>query len=180
MPNWCNNKLVIKGKKKDLITVCENVKSEKSVLDENKILPYPEEYRFKDEAYEKWEKDKNVLVKKFTESDGKVSNKNYKSILESLGEQPKSGFATGGLEWCVVNWGTKWGFVDAELTRQTNFSLVYRFVTAYSPPIPLIIKLGLLFPACIFKLYYNESGMRFKGTLIIENGEVIKNEETNY
>ena len=78
-------------------------------------------------------------------------------------------------EWDINNWGTKWNFCDATVTEFfEDGELVYHFETAWSPPIPVIIKMGEMFPQLRFELDYIEEGMAFKGTLIIDKGKIIK------
>jgi len=44
MPNWCKQDLSIKGPVKDVTKFKEFAKSEKSILDQNKFIPYPKEF----------------------------------------------------------------------------------------------------------------------------------------
>jgi hypothetical protein len=80
--------------------------------------------------------------------------------------------------WRIENWGTKWGFCDTELIKETEQELKYHFDTAWSPPLPLIEKAGELFPALRFSLHYYEPLMEFQGTFEMERGLVIQDSET--
>src|SRR3954471_12802801 len=45
MPNWCECDLYITGPKEELEKFLETVKSEESVFDFNRVIPYPEHFR---------------------------------------------------------------------------------------------------------------------------------------
>lgn len=166
MPNWCENDLTVSGKTEEIRKFQELVKSNTEFLDANKIIPYPDKYRELDKIAEQWEKD----------------NKNNKNIKSS--ERPKDGFNLGGYEWCVENWGTKWGFCKVstpeEITYDGETELTYHFETAWSPPKPLIKKMGEMFPTLDFDLRYFECGAEYNGILHIVKGRVIDDETAKY
>ncbi len=78
-------------------------------------------------------------------------------------------------DWRVSNWGTKWD-VTAELTDETDESLVYDFPTAWSPPISWLKKVSRDYPKLSFRLKYDEPNMEVVGVIIVEKGKV----ETHY
>ena len=72
-------------------------------------------------------------------------------------------------DWNVRNWGTKWDVAstDEEIYSETSlidegiddnqkYFLVYRFDTAWSPPIPVIEKLSKQYPSLKITLDYEE------------------------
>lgn len=72
--------------------------------------------------------------------------------------------------WCITNWGTKWD-VDAKITsvveNDDNKTVVYRFDSAWSPPVELfsaVLNAGNEeYDNLYFHLAYAESGMGFIG-----------------
>lgn len=44
MPNWCEHDLVIQGNPEDIAKFKDFAKSENSVLDQNKFIPYPKKF----------------------------------------------------------------------------------------------------------------------------------------
>lgn len=175
MPNWCDCEITIKGESKILQTLIDKVCSEtkdsanKLVLDTNKILPYPEEYRIKDEIHEKW------------------FNEHYKDgqlIVEDGSKEPEDGFNNGGYDWCAKNWGTKWGLTNTQLDKAklSNGSgvLMYSCDTAWMPPTGLMLALSKLFPDLHITLNYWECGDGFKGTAKYHNGECIHSKTSVY
>ena len=132
------------------------------LLSANKFIPYPKEYADADKAAYEWEKNKTP------ESDWK--------------DRPKDGFNSGGYEWRLKNWGTKWGIYDAHMVNSKLDAkkgwLKYNCNSAWSPPNQVIEAMGKKFPTLKFSMKYYESGMGFKGTFVMERGEVVKDEYT--
>ncbi len=56
----------------------------------------------------------------------------------------------------------------------------YHFDTAWSPPEPLVKKMGELSPDLTFDLRYFEGLMQFNGILRIENGQVTDDRSGDY
>jgi hypothetical protein len=72
-----------------------------------------------------------------------------------------------------------------KMIQEMNLSLpedelYYEFNTVWSPPIPVIKKMGEMFPYLNFELRYFEGRMNFNGILIIEGGKIILQEEGAY
>jgi hypothetical protein len=84
-------------------------------------------------------------------------------------------------DWAIRNWGSKWNFSEPHLISENGndltdhpndfaSSLIYSFDTAWSPMIPVITRMGELFPQLRFVLDYAEPGCDFQGTYAMENG----------
>lgn len=145
MPNWCNNYLEVTGKEKDLMKfrrkAKRTIKGEVNVLDFAKLYPEPD--------YKKVE-----VLPTFPDIRNEVRK----------GEE--------WWDWRIQNWGTKWNSCEPELLDQEQDNLLqYRFETAWSPPVELFEKVSKDFPTLKFVLEYEETGMGFKGTATIQNGE---------
>lgn len=95
-------------------------------------------------------------------------------------DSPKDGFNSGGYNWCVKEWGSKWGISNAELVDDTKESLQYSFDSAWSPVRPVVTKMGELFPELEFRYTYFECGCQFNGQLIVEKGKVTSDEQARY
>jgi hypothetical protein len=97
-------------------------------------------------------------------------------------------------DWRIDNWGTKWDACDCSIMQElivppeggdgdspnAKAYVKYEFNTAWGPPIPIIKKLGQMFPKVKFKLRYFECGAGFQGTLVIKKGEVLIDESGEY
>lgn len=163
MPNWCENDLYVRGAEDDLARFKETMRGrnshgEETLLNEEAIIPYPEHFRKLDE----------------------VARQYYESHPDDRLNAPKDGFNQGGYEWCIQNWGTKWGFCNVELVSEGGDELQYTFNTAWSPPTPLIKKLGEIFPTLEFELRYFEGLMGFNGILRMVGGQVEEDESGRY
>ena len=154
IPNWCNNNLTIKGPYKELERFKKFAKGngKNELISANNFIPYPE---------------------KFKELDEYAESKEAKEMELKTNKSIKDGYNSGGYEWCIKNWGTKWDFDDVELAYDSDNELDYVFDTAWSPPGPVVEKMGKLFPELTFKLKYSEEGVGFKGELKVQNGKVV-------
>lgn len=72
-------------------------------------------------------------------------------------------------DWCVANWGTKWGAYDVDYDGKACI----RFDSAWSPPIPAIRTISEMFPTATFELAFAEGGSCFYGSQTIQNGVVV-------
>lgn len=80
------------------------------------------------------------------------------------------GYNSGGYEWCIANWGTKWGAYDANLIERENGIAKIDFSSAWSPPSPVVEKLAELYPTLDFKLEFEEVGADYSGYDLWEKG----------
>ena len=98
----------------------------------------------------------------------------------------KDGFNSGGYDWCLQNWGTKWGICDSEKQEEYGWEgkedkeVMYKFQTAWSPPNPIILRMSKLFPDLEFEMRYFEGGGGFNGIYRCKNGEVQRDEQGDY
>lgn len=149
MPNWCYNELSIVGDEKAVARLCEMVKRPESVIDFGKVIPYP---------------------KKYEEMD---------AIIDKEWPMGGKGFNSGGYEWCIDNWGTKWNACDAEVFPIEG-GVGYRFDTAWSPPSPVVAALSLAFPELEFTLRFEEGGADFSGKEVYVSGECVNSLDGKY
>lgn len=148
MPNHCENHVMIKGNHKDLMSLKEFLVEDSgggiNLFSANKILPMPKEL----EGSTAPRKEPDLeLIKKY-------GSDNW-------------------YDWCVKNWGTKWGTYDTALLKETPRTLHYVFTTAWSPPFPLLAKLSELYPELrITDRWHEEGGC--KGVGYFEAGETTE------
>jgi hypothetical protein len=162
MPNYVDCDLIVKGEP-DVLDGFRNwlMSLEADETDRNlgykisdALIPYPQ--RFKDQTIIAKEAEKN-----------------------KTGYVP-DGFNSGGYEWCLTNWGTKWGLYDWKFKEFHKNELIYTFQSAWSPATPLILAMGKKFPELRFDLAYFECGMGFQGKYVIMNGEVAEESQSKY
>lgn len=187
MPNWCYNILIVTGTKEELdkfseIAETEDRNGNHTVLSEEPFVPYPEKFKKITKKKKKIEKEWEKLKK--VEGYADMSDKEKEEFRKKYDDKNpwnySDGFNSGGYEWCIINYGTKWGCCSTTRDRPDPEELVYHFESAWSPPSNLMIKMGQMFPDLRFELEYEEPGMAFKGTLVMEDGELIVDECHNY
>jgi len=174
MPNWCENRLFVEGEQEELKRFKETAQGktrygEETILNEEKFIPYPEKFRKLDVKKSELEAEYNQ--KRKDDEVEKMSDEEEKRWSEKNPyPKMKDGFNSGGYHWCCENWGTKWGFCNPVLEDEFEDRLEYRFDTAWSPPIPLVRKMGEMFPKLKFTLRYEEPGMNFEGRFVMDGG----------
>lgn len=156
MPNWCYNELVVTGEPDEVQKFVDFSRTENYILDFNKAIPYPEQYKKLDAEYRR------------LEAEG-----------VSWDKLPKDGYNSGGYEWCIVNWGTKWNSVETNVDVG-NGQAWFTFDTAWSPSIPVTAKFSEMFPNLTFDHHYEESGMDFSGYMIYKGGKCVESEDGEF
>lgn len=160
MPNHCSHDLTVTGPALAIATLIQTYLTPNGEIDENKVVPYPEHFLKLDEIARNWKGD----VRKC----------------------PKDGFNSGGYEWCLANWGTKWGtyhgkgIVEIPMKRKNTRKIFLQFDTAWGPGVVLYTALAKLMPECTFTYRYYECGMQFQGKLVFKNGTCIVNTRGTY
>lgn len=163
MPNYCENDLIISGAdgvpesivSKEIVRFEEHSKGQVELFDFNNFVPYPKKYDIKDNK-----------AREYQERTGQIY-------------PHKDGYNSGGYEWCIKFWGTKWNAISVELDKDEN-ELFYKFLTAWSPPIPIIVKMSKMFRNLRFELNSYECGAGFQSTLVCCNGKVVSYKNGDY
>ena len=77
-------------------------------------------------------------------------------------------------EWRLRHWGTKWNAYDIDEEHDTNSTkpyLLYRFLTAWSPPQTWLEEAGQWYPELTFQMCFEEEANSYpKGTFRMEKG----------
>lgn len=144
MPNWVHNGLTVTGK--DVSKFSKAAKTKRSSLSFNNFIPMPKELE-NTEALSGGAKNKK-LIKKYG--------------------------ADNWYDWHCESWGTKWDARAVELITNKKNKLVYRFDTAWAPPIPWLQVVSKKFPSLEFVLDCTEEMGAFVGTATAKNGKVTE------
>jgi len=159
MPNHVENDFIVRGPKAEVEAFFDALKGEREdhngktvmiPLGHNKVIPYP---------------------KHFADADAKAE------VARKKGNwNVKDGYNQGGYEWCVSNWGTKWGFYDFSEVEfsKTRTSATVSFSTAWSPAFPLFRKMAEMFPNVTLTVRYFERGAAFQGRFKVKGTEVLE------
>ena len=65
--------------------------------------------------------------------------------------------------------GTKWDVCEPKRDIDKERRLLYSFDTAWGPPAEWVVLVSREYPRLKFKLWFEETGMWFRGELIIQN-----------
>lgn len=158
MPNHVEQDLVITGNSSVLKEFMEFAQEDESLLSANKFIPYPEKFRILDAAAKIEHQKGNYSV--------------------------HDGFNSGGYEWCLKNWGTKWGVYSVALSTQKLTGKVgklkYFCKSAWSPATQIVLAMSQKFPDLTFDMKYYERGMGYKGQFTVQNGNITKDVQDKY
>ena len=92
---------------------------------------------------------------------------------ESVGPEEEKTYGNANwYDWCCKHWDTKWNSEDAEVFNDES-SLVYKYLTAWSPSEAVIEELAWLFPDAKIFYRFSELGMCFCGEREFENGKCV-------
>ena len=174
MPNWCSNTTTVYGSVDDLTKFVEVVKSDErsdevaSDLDgfpEARIfatlLPFPENGH------------KNIEL-----PDGGTGGSVFAKKDDIAG-------TIDGYQWCLDNWGTKWGDChtryEAELgedyVEHGTQHVTFYYDTAWGPAD--FTQIAKMYPNLTFITKYEEGGMCFAGAWAWKDGEVVFDHTVN-
>ena len=183
MPNWCSNELEVIGDKKARDEFIARITNEDTSEHKYEILPNlfpcPEPLRkaraghFTAEPNSNWA---NLLEKGdiTQEWHDELVERNRKGYEEAQANIAQYGYSDW-YEWCVKNWGTKWGDTETDLMVHDDDQTMLSFQSAWSPPVEGLQKISEKFPTLTFVLTYSEEGMDFYGVALIRNGSLEDN-----
>lgn len=180
MPNWCENDLYIRGKEvKNVLKFIDNEAND-TVIDFDRIIPYPKEYKELDEKAEAYRRDLGKANKSWFKKFALARVCKKYNVEKPDYFAFKDGFNSGGYEWCIENWGTKWDAKNSVLMGDSEEEAMITFDTAWSPPLPVIKRLSEIFPEHHFVLNYFEGLIGFQGTYEVINGQVLEDWCSDY
>ena len=185
MPNHVTQQLSIVGA--EALTLIEHIAGAESAFDFNKVIPMPEELNIEEssdgnmglaaitgrcDAYLSYQWAKEEAIRTPAEFAAYVERERPLAIelaQKYFSNQQKFGHATW-YGWCNDNWGTKWNAYSVSTPELLSDRATIRFNTAWSPAIPVIVKLSDLFPLLELTLRYFDDGWNFAGEAFFEAG----------
>ena len=154
MPNWCENRVGIYGKEKDIKAFKEKAIKDGEFEFQN-LIPIPEELLSTTKGYR--EGLGNTWI---TDKDG-----NEIEIPESKLQEWKDKYgATNWYDFCCNKWGTKWD-VDAQIEDEDSEQITLRFETAWGPAEGICDYIRENFPELNVSWFYDEPGNEIAGYL---------------
>lgn len=80
-----------------------------------------------------------------------------------------AGYDPAGFEWEYLHWGCN-GAWDSHTLDEDEDLVVYRFDTAWSPPLAFVEQVSKAWPGLEFELEFEEPAMGFKGQATCQRG----------
>lgn len=186
MPNHVTQQLIIFGA--ETPKVAEHIAG-RTAVDFNKVIPMPEELCIDDstdgymglaaltgecERYLTLHWLKELGIRTADEFGAYVERERPGAIelaQKYISNKQKFGHATWR-EWCIANWGTKWNAYSVHEPEFRSDRAILRFDTAWSPAIPIMIRLSERFPSVLTLRYFDE-GWNFAGEDFFKAGRCI-------
>lgn len=194
MPNYVTNIVTMTGSKEDIRDFFETVKNDErgiGTIDFDKIIPMPKELEI--ESGSRTTQGMRMVKDMISEKMLRTGNKNPSwSIIDSWQKQavqqiPEEDVEAWNLgvqalhnveqfghptwyEWCIENWGTKWGSCGYESGRLADNQFVFQ--TAWNAPHPIMSKLSEMFPNIEFSHDWADEDFGANcGNRVLKNGE---------
>jgi hypothetical protein len=107
-------------------------------------------------------------------------NEDPNKAIESVVERIQHDVATKNdwYNWNIRNWGTKWDITEqAWLISETEDTLRYSFMTAWSPPIEAITNLARQFPTLEFTMRSSDEAMDWAVEANWQGGDFLGEED---
>ena len=166
MPNWCENEVNICGKEKDVKKFIELV-SEK--FDYNRISPMPDKLKglqspAKIISQQEYDEEQERIAKA-TGKEKEYFDMVGRGITQEMSDSfvKEYGF-DNWYDWAVQNWGVKWTATDVQYDNGDTWAN-WAFMSPWSPPEPICMKLRELFPDVDIVWFFKEPGMQMSGWL---------------
>ena len=200
MPNWCDCELTLRGK--NVKQCVESVQGEPTQdddgyrLDFNKIVPMPAILEGTVAGYEAncglalLDDEKGLQMLSWpwverlgiTDLDGlrkylrerPVAAEYEKAGKHALQAKGETGYYNW-YDWSVANWGTKWNACYCAKVEKSETKITIGFLSAWSPPSPVVQELAKQYPHLTATLRYWEGGEGFRGTLVVKGDRTLKN-----
>lgn len=186
MPNHIRNRVAVEGPQKEIDRFRETCfkidpyePDSGACLDFNSVIPMPKSIRntesggttdyglmafgggdWKEALDAKWIKEAGVRTKAELQAFLDARGPQYRIQGQLAADNLKRYGHKDWYSWAVANWGTKWNSYDFKIIREKRRNyLVFRFDTAWSPPVPVFLAISKKFPKLKFTvLSYDECG----------------------
>jgi len=162
MPNWCSNKIILHGDKKEIKELYTKIKSGKELFDFNKIIPMPAclNIRVPEHVID--------LAKQTSPDISQLSTSDIAMYKQCVRNIKSTGYAYWN-DWRLDKWGTCWNAANSEIKAE-----IIIFQTAWDEPIPIVKQLSKTFPSILIDWYYLHEFEDYVYEHILFGGETIR------
>ena len=160
MPNWVMNTLTVEGNP-DLVNELKKQVAEPYVMPVQSFgdLNFTVEDKEVQEEFSFWNVIRPLDMEAYPQQPARSkldgNHPDWWADTTRLAKTDNSWYS-----WNNRNWGTKWDATNPELVvdeeNGENWVLVYKFDTAWAPPVPVIQKLSEQYPTLLLTLDYEE------------------------
>lgn len=170
MPNWCTQRLEVKGPSADVVRFKASTQTDKAQSDGpslNHMFPIP------DELHE-------TMAGGYTSNEDGTKKPEQIALEEQQARNLDKYGSKDWYDWACDKWGTKWGACDVyegcdviiqDDNRTATYSL--NFQSAWSPAVGLIEEISKMYPTLTFGLMFTEEANFFAGFVVVKNGEQV-------
>ena len=146
MPNWCDNEVEVTGPPEELMGFAEALKATWT--------------DFGDDSGGSYQLCEGLVP---------MPEKYVGTVKGSPSIEVKADDGLTWYDWCIENWGTKWGDSHTEALFLEDRVLV-NFLTPWGPPAIALLTISKRFPGLTFRVSFEEESPS-SGMFVIQNGE---------
>ena len=74
----------------------------------------------------------------------------------------------------VILWGTKWDVSEVQVIESFDGLITYSFDTAWSPPLPFVVRTSRVYKNVCFDIRWDEPGVGLFGRVVVKDGKVME------
>lgn len=173
MPNWCECDMWVRGPRKELEEFKSKANASPREIYNINIDPKTDDERAS-KVLDLLEGMDNDKVELCSDAFVKIPMDLLTGDKTKTDEELKQLYGvTNQYDWCIKNWGSKWGICHPSLDRDSRNMLKYVFESPWGPPMALVHAMSKQHPRVEILLKYYERGMGFKGSVKLKAGEYL-------
>ena len=176
MPNWCDNQLTVRGAPEAIEAFAARAASDRpddgepEPLTLGAFIPFPPALAdTQDHLHLPGPGEVKAAQIAGLSLDPVEASERISSLLFGPGDD--------WFSWNLANWGTKWDIDGAQVVRLEPDWLVYRFLSANSPPLAWLRRLAMCRPELELELMYSEPGCVAFGLVAYRAGNLARAED---
>jgi hypothetical protein len=127
MPNWVWNKLTVLGSESDVDAFVAKARGQRA--------PYQQQAHQSEARHAKLAAEEHALT--------------FDSFVRVPDDVRFGSYSSGGYNWQINNWSTKWEAGDLVCTRESKHAVTYLFQTAWCPAYKVIAAMIEQHPECV-------------------------------